>query len=139
MKLFPHLAFLLFALSVYSQTAVVISDKADLRGTPSEKGRVVEQLKRDAVVEIIKQNEAWFLVQSVNYAGWIHGNAIKLTSTEADVSNRRPLVDLSNTVETPGTQNANNRFTNLYPWPTRRMLLHQFKREETYVDHSYRR
>ena len=74
-----NLVFLLFALSVYSQTATVISENAKLRGTPSEKGKVVDTIKRDTQLEVIKQKDAWFLVQTREYVGWIHGNTIKLT------------------------------------------------------------
>jgi hypothetical protein len=87
MKLYPHLAFLLFALSVHSQTATVISENANLRGTPSEKGKVVETLRRDTQVAVIKQKDAWFLVQSTEYVGWLHGNTIRLADDNAGGGN----------------------------------------------------
>jgi hypothetical protein len=69
-----------FSLSAFGQTAVVITDNANLRGTPTEKGKVVEKLKRETPLEVLKQRDVWFLVQTIDYVGWISGDAVKLTS-----------------------------------------------------------
>ncbi len=62
-----------------SQTAAVISGNANLRGTPRQSGRVVTLLPNGTEVEILRQQDAWFLVQSPDFVGWIHGNTIQIT------------------------------------------------------------
>ncbi len=83
MPVFLFTLFTLFTHSVYSQSATVIVENANLRGTPNQAGRVVTTLSSNSIVEIIKQNGAWFLVQSPEYAGWLHGNTIRLDSATA--------------------------------------------------------
>lgn len=72
------LILILFAVGGFAQDAKVISENANLRGTPTESGKVVEVLSVDSNLKIIVQKGVWFLVQSTDYAGWIHGNTIKL-------------------------------------------------------------
>jgi uncharacterized protein YgiM (DUF1202 family) len=75
------LSFLLlvaFSFAAYSQTASVISKNSNLRGTPTNKGKVIETLAKGSVVEVIKQKSQWFLVQSSAHVGWVHGNTIRL-------------------------------------------------------------
>lgn len=64
-----------------AQSATVISQNANLRGTPSSNGKVVEKLSQGTVVDVIQQRGAWFLVQSTDYAGWMHGNALKIANS----------------------------------------------------------
>jgi hypothetical protein len=80
MKILSILFIFVFGLSVFGQTAVVTTDNANLRGTPTEKGKVVEKLKRETPLEVLKQRDVWFLVQTIDYVGWISGDAVKLTS-----------------------------------------------------------
>lgn len=70
-----------FSMTVFTQSAVVISDNANLRGTPNSNGRVVDKVAQNTQLEIIKRRSAWFLVQTPEMVGWIHGNTIKLTSS----------------------------------------------------------
>ena len=79
--IFCSIVTLILAIAAFSQTAVVITDNANLRGTPTELGKVVETLPQDTVVEVIQQKGAWFLIQSTDYVGWMHGNTIRLSST----------------------------------------------------------
>jgi len=69
-----------FSISVFAQSATVIGDKANLRGTPNEQGKVVNTVSRNTSIEVIKQSGVWFLVQTAEYVGWMHGNTIKLDS-----------------------------------------------------------
>ena len=78
--LFTILLTLILTISTFAQTATVISENANLRGTPTEKGKVIDTIAQNASLEILKQRGAWFLVQSTDYVGWMHGNTIKLTS-----------------------------------------------------------
>ena len=77
-NLIPFLLILLFVISVPAQLALVTAEKANLRGTPASSGKIVETVSRGTPLEIIKRKGVWFLVQSEDYAGWVHGNAIKL-------------------------------------------------------------
>lgn len=58
--------------------AVVIKENANLRKTPGQNGKVVNKVTKLAIVEIIKQNGAWFLVKYAKATGWMHGNTIRL-------------------------------------------------------------
>ena len=73
------------SLSIYSQTATVIARNANLRGTPSTKGKIVDTLPNTMIVKVIKQKGVWFLVQSIDYVGWIHGNTIKLDKDNSSI------------------------------------------------------
>lgn len=53
-KLLP-LFILIFAFAIYPQSAIVIVENANLRGTPNESGKVVDTLPQDTSLEIIKQ------------------------------------------------------------------------------------
>lgn len=84
--------FLVFTLTLsivaYSQKAKVIAENANLRGTPSGSGKVIDTVSQNTALEVIKQKGAWFLVQTTDYVGWINGNTIELTDTkdEADIT-----------------------------------------------------
>jgi uncharacterized protein YgiM (DUF1202 family) len=82
MKIF-HLIILLiiFSVAVFAQTVIVITDKANLRGTPNQDGIVVTEVSLGEEFELIKQQGSWFLVQTPKYVGWLHGNTIKLGTT----------------------------------------------------------
>jgi len=139
MKLYPHLALLLFALSVYSQTATVISENANLRGTPSEKGKVVETLRRDTSVEVIKQKDAWFLVQSTEYVGWIRGNTIRLTDGRSVPITERaaPNVSEPKYIYIPQTTEQPTTDSRIYiRGPRGGCYYINSTGKKTYVDHS---
>jgi hypothetical protein len=72
---------LIISIAGYSQTATVTAENANLRGTPSKAGKVINEVSRNISLEVIRQKGAWFLVQTPDYVGWIHGNTIKLTGT----------------------------------------------------------
>lgn len=74
-----------FSLSVFSQPATVISENANLRGKPTVSGKVVEVLPFDSKVQVITQKGVWFLIQSDEYAGWVHGNTIRLSNNNSVV------------------------------------------------------
>jgi hypothetical protein len=67
-----------FAVTSYSQAANVIGPDAFLRGTPSEKGAVVDTLAPDSKVQIITRTGDWYLVQSSPFVGWLHRNSLKV-------------------------------------------------------------
>jgi hypothetical protein len=69
---------MVFSSNAQSRTVTVISEKANLRGTPSPTGKVVEQVSQDEVFELITSKGAWYLVQTSGFVGWLNGNTIKL-------------------------------------------------------------
>jgi uncharacterized protein YgiM (DUF1202 family) len=94
------IAILIFAFlsSVFTQSATIVSEKANLRGTPTEQGKVVDTISRNAPVEIINQRGVWFLVQTIDYVGWIHGNTIKLNgSSGIETVDDAPLPSVTRT------------------------------------------
>ena len=108
MKLLRLFALLLITVPVLSQEAYVIAENANLRGTPSLEGKVVDVLSEGVLLEVIKQKGPWFLVQSTDYAGWIHGDTIKLTNS--------PTVFRSSQIQVPKT------VPSLPPTPSRRYI-----------------
>jgi uncharacterized protein YgiM (DUF1202 family) len=82
MKIFHLIIFLIiFSVAVFAQTVIVITDKANLRGTPNQEGIVVTEVSSGEEFDLIKQQGSWFLVQTPKYAGWLHGNTVKLGTT----------------------------------------------------------
>ncbi len=78
--------------AVLGQTkAVVIATNANLRGTPDGAGAVIAIVSATTTVEVYKQKGPWFLVQSPDYVGWIHGDTIRLGKPALDPS---PLSEL---------------------------------------------
>lgn len=80
---------LLFGVSVNSQTASVIVENANLRGTPIEQGKVIETLPNGKTGSVLMQKGAWFLLQTEDYVGWIHGNTIKIDDTKLVMDSSR--------------------------------------------------
>src|ERR1041384_2278798 len=73
------IVFLLCCLSLPAQAKVeVITEKANLRGTPTPSGTAVTQVSQWQIFDLIKQVGPWFLVQTPEYAGWPHGNTIRI-------------------------------------------------------------
>lgn len=109
MKLALTLIFVFFlALVANSQSAIVITEKAKLRGTPSEKGKVIIVLSEDTEVVVIKQTGPWFLVQAATDVGWIHGRTIRLTAdTKDDSITPKPMRLNVDTMR--GTADSNTR------------------------------
>lgn len=68
---------LISAIVLYSQTAIVSSGDAFLRGKPSETGEVVDTLARDAKVQIITKKGPWYLVQASPFVGWVHRSSLR--------------------------------------------------------------
>ena len=58
----------------------VITEKANIRGAPSQSGRVYAELGRGTEFALMKQEGAWFLIQTKTEVGWIHGNMIEMTN-----------------------------------------------------------
>ncbi|MBX3266437.1 MAG: SH3 domain-containing protein [Acidobacteria bacterium] len=95
------IAFLLWvAATGWPQSAKVISENANLRGTPAASGKVVDTLPRATSVQVIKQAGSWFLVQAAEYVGWVHGNTIRLDAP-LDISTADPSTLYSSPIAVP--------------------------------------
>lgn len=146
-----------FSADAFGQTATVIAENANLRGTLTEKGKIVKTLKRDTQVEVLKQRSAWFLVQSADYVGWIHGNTIKLSGTIETIQNAesnvtpgsaltpRQLIDIPRRA-TSTSQRPPGSYPPLPSSPSRTYFrgprggcyyINSSGKKKTYVDHSF--
>jgi len=136
------LVLLLSTIAAAAQSATVIAEKANLRGTPSAKGKVVDKLSIDQTVEVIKQNGAWFLVQARDYVGWIQGDTIRLNTLT--LSSPVTLVP-SRAVETTPTYTPPTQSPSARSSPSRTYIKGprggcyyiNSSGKKTYVDHSY--
>jgi hypothetical protein len=147
------LAILLFAFQTLSQSsAVVTKDKADLRGTPSSKGEVVERLKEDLEIEIFATKGPWYLVQSPTIAGWIHGDDIRLNPPDTMTlpTNNIPLKDpailtapasaperVIVTTPRPAATNSTSDGRTYFKGPKGGCYYINSSAKKTYVDHSF--
>lgn len=75
-----------YCFTVNAQTASVIAENANLRGTPNAGGKVVDTLSEGAILEVLQQKGVWFLVQSTDFVGWVHGDTIKYVGAETDTN-----------------------------------------------------
>jgi hypothetical protein len=81
-KLLPLLLILIFAFSAYSQTATVTAKTAQMRGTASSTGKIIDTVSQNTVLPIYRELGDWALVQSTEYVGWIHISAIKINDQQ---------------------------------------------------------
>ena len=81
-KACPIILILFATAAVYAQTALVVADRADLRGSRSNAGKIVETLRRDFKVEIIKEEPGWLLVQTTDFVGWLASNSVRVNRTQ---------------------------------------------------------
>lgn len=79
------------AVATRSQSAVILSESAFLRGEPSDTGEVVDTLVRDTKVRIITKKGIWYLVQASPFVGWVHRNSLRLrrSSKSAQVAQQK--------------------------------------------------
>ena len=66
-----------------SNSAIVISQHANLRSSDNASATVIRTVPQDTSIEVIKQQGAWFYVKTETETGWMHGNTLKLQSFEA--------------------------------------------------------
>ncbi len=88
---FLFIALLLSASTVasFSQKArfvTVIAENANLRGSPTASGELVGLVQEGETFRLIEVRGAWYLVETPEYVGWIHGNNIKLGSKGTEVT-----------------------------------------------------
>jgi hypothetical protein len=61
----------------------VISENANLRGTPSASGEILTRVEQGEIFRLVETRGAWFLVETPEYVGWLHGNTIRLGTNAA--------------------------------------------------------
>lgn len=78
-----------------SNTAIVISQHANLRDADNSGASVLQIVPQDSSVEVIKQQGGWSYVKTETVQGWMHGNTLKLQNFEikqkSDALNIKPL------------------------------------------------
>ncbi len=62
---------------VPSECVRVTASSAALRGRPSPGGKVVDMVSKGVQLESIAKRDAWVLVQTEDYAGWVEGKWIE--------------------------------------------------------------
>lgn len=75
---FQH--FWTMSISLDAQTSgSIIALNANLRGTPSNQGIVMNTVSQGTEFEVVKEQSPWYLIQTAKFVGWVHGNGIRLT------------------------------------------------------------
>jgi len=78
MRYFFLPAFLLLGLTIsFGQVSVqVISEKANIRTSPSTQAAIVATVAQDETLEVIESRGAWYKVKTRGHVGWINGNSV---------------------------------------------------------------
>ena len=72
--------------AVSAQDSVVVTaPQANIRGTPNANGKIVTVVDKGGRFELIKSAAPWYLVQTAEYVGWIHGNGIRITDVWEEI------------------------------------------------------
>lgn len=74
--LLPTIFLLFFAFTANSQSATVLGDKVKLRSFPSDKGKVIRVLDKNATVSVIRQKGLWTKIRWHKTIGWLRANSI---------------------------------------------------------------
>lgn len=113
--LFSALLWLSVSAAAQTRTVTVISEKANLRGTPSVNGEVVQEVSQDEVFELVTSRGAWFLVQTSRFVGWLHGNTIRLTPAGPSAEDSQPKSTATRPRKSSGSSNSSSdTYTNTY-------------------------
>lgn len=83
-------------------TAIVISRHANLRDADNSSATVLQTVPQDSVVEVIKQQGAWYYIKTEDNQGWMHGNTLKLQnfSVERTSAPKAPPAPANKSVNT---------------------------------------
>jgi len=60
-----------------TQTATVISTRANLRETPSQSGAVKQEVPVDTEIKVLDSKGPWYVVRVDDAVGWMHGNTFR--------------------------------------------------------------
>ena len=102
-------SFFLFTISANSQTASVIAENANLRGTPSEQGKVIDTISIGKTAFVLMQKGVWFLLQTDDYVGWVHGNTIKIDDPKLVTNSSAPVTLKTSKATSPRVTSSESR------------------------------
>jgi hypothetical protein len=131
---------LFLAYTVSGQTALTIT-KAAVRGTPSDKGKIIARLSPSSYGEVVKKSGAWYLVQMEEYVGWLDGNSIEATLSTIDTESipssvpMQRLLTVEPIVTRPTTKKADQSHSYI-KGPRGGCYYLNSKGNKTYVDRS---
>lgn len=69
------------------RTATVITERANLRESPSQDGAVKQEIAIGTSIRVLDQKGAWYVVRIGDMVGWLHGNTFRFGSSAARTSN----------------------------------------------------
>jgi len=95
-----------------SNTAIVISQHANLRDADNASATVLQVIPQDSSVEVVKQQGGWFYVKTETAQGWMHGNTLKLQNFAIE-----PRSEPKPTPETVDLKIKGNKNSKIYHLP----------------------
>src|SRR5690606_18397773 len=92
-KVLPCLLITLFSVTIVAQTryVTVTSQKANLRGSPSTSAAIIDEVKLGETFRLIEERGRWYLVETLNYVGWLNASTVKVGSRKPDVIDLRDI------------------------------------------------
>ncbi len=73
-----------------------------LRGTPASAGKVVSEISRDSLVEILLTRDDWHLVQAGEFAGWVRvGTVVLNVSSESLYPKQQDILSIPPQIPPP--------------------------------------
>ena len=76
------------------RTATVISERANLRDTPSQTGEVKQEVAVGTSIKVLDRKGAWYVVRIEDSVGWMHGNTFRFGGGSS-VEQSAPTLDTS--------------------------------------------
>lgn len=74
------------------RTATVISERGNLRETPSQTAEVKQEVAVGTSIKVLDQKGAWYVVRIDDSVGWMHGNTFRFGSSSS-VDQLKPALD----------------------------------------------
>lgn len=87
------------SVNAQGRTATVITERANLRESPSQEGVVKQEIAIGSPIKVLDQKGAWYVVRIGDLVGWLHGNTFRFGSYTSGTPN--PAWD--NTSSSPRT------------------------------------
>lgn len=90
-----------------SRTAIVTSERANLRDSPSATAEVKQEVPVGTKIKILDRKAAWYVVRIGDQVGWMHGNTFRFGSgmiepAAAAEGSKSPSTESNNTRRLPG-------------------------------------
>jgi hypothetical protein len=89
------------------RTATIISTSANLRETPSQNGRVKQEVPLGSEVRVLDSKGAWYVVRIADAVGWMYGNTFRFGTVST--SDRTQSDSLTDTTENSSSRPARVR------------------------------